>query len=561
VGDEIEQRIEWALGQVEAAELAPRQWQPIPQLSERERETLEAAVVEAAPERVQALADAFATGLFEFIPDLFAATYSVHGRRAYHPLLVWKVLMVMMATGIMDPASFLKCVNDSLHVRLFLGVMSNKQLPSARRLKGFLTERLAPAIEYVVLWLNLNLVEVGGIEPGDEFGTDGMEMAGLARRKSDATAAHLAPLLSWLVVQLQAFLEAQGRTSLTEQEQQTLDEAFRQIDWKQVGGMSRSRSAALDAIRDTLKGQFVTPMQTGIDLDLRPRDGPVPTEFNQFVRWLVDGFVEQLKSFGQTFDGATVYDPEGGARTKNGKTVHGFGLQLLNDLKYGFVWAFAVFAAGESFKAHIGEFVIGCQATFETGPIKLTSDREFTIAQALHQWHGQGIDQYGPRSDIDRKKLGIFTEDDFEIHECHAVCPNGKRLKRKPNPSVRGSNVQWRYQALRSDCAGCPLRAQCTTGKGAKLLCINVYEEDLVRQAERMKADPQYTRDLMARHRSLAEGTVNNLKHHQQANDAQWKGLAMARLQLGLAILMANTLKWHKVRTGQLTPVKIKTTS
>ena len=32
----------------------------------------------------------------------------------------------------------------------------------------------------------------------------------------------------------------------------------------------------------------------------------------------------------------------------------------------------------------------------------------------------------------------------------------------------------------------------------------------------------------------------------------------MARLQLGLAIVMINTLKWRKVRTGQLQPVQLK---
>ncbi len=90
------------------------------------------------------------------------------------------------------------------------------------------------------------------------------------------------------------------------------------------------------------------------------------------------------------------------------------------------------------------------------------------------------------------------------------------------------------------------------------MLCINVYREDLEQHAERMKQDPARTRGLMGRHRALAEGTVNNLKNHLHASDAQWKGLAMARLQLGLAIVMINTLKWRKVRTGQLQPVRLK---
>jgi len=62
----------------------------------------------------------------------------------------------------------------------------------------------------------------------------------------------------------------------------------------------------------------------------------------------------------------------------------------------------------------------------------------------------------------------------------------------------------------------------------------------------------------MARHRATAEGMVNNLKNHQGASTAGWKGLAMARTQFGLSIIMANTLKWHKVKSGELAPIEIK---
>ena len=37
-----------------------------------------------------------------------------------------------------------------------------------------------------------------------------------------------------------------------------------------------------------------------------------------------------------------------------------------------------------------------------------------------------------------------------------------------------------------------------------------------------------------------------------------WKGLALARLQVGLAIILLNTLKWHKVQHGKLAPMTLK---
>ena len=151
-----------------------------------------------------------------------------------------------------------------------------------------------------------------------------------------------------------------------------------------------------------------------------------------------------------------------------------------------------------------------------------------------------------------------FQFEDFEIHELYAVCPNGARLNRKPHVFVRGSSEQWRYQAKKNDCNGCSLRPQCTKGKNPRMLCVNVYREDLKIHAARMKADPERTRDLMGRHRAMSEGMVNNLMNHQGVRHARWKGLALARLQAGLGIILLNTLKWYKIRRGELAPMALK---
>ncbi len=90
------------------------------------------------------------------------------------------------------------------------------------------------------------------------------------------------------------------------------------------------------------------------------------------------------------------------------------------------------------------------------------------------------------------------------------------------------------------------------------MLCVNVYREDLAIHGERMKADPERTRDLMGRHRAVCEGIVNNLMNHQGIRHAKWKGLALARVQVGLAIVMINTIKWHKIVHGQLQAMTLK---
>jgi hypothetical protein len=543
-----------ALGRLEAAELAARHWRPVPSLSAEARAVLEAARVDEPPERLAALEEAFEAELFDFIALLLAPTYSAYGRRAYHPLLMWKVVAAMVARGQVHPKGFLASVNDSVHLRLFLGVMSAAELPSARRIAGFLTERLAAVIEPMVLWLNVGLVAQGPIEMGTEFGTDGLEMAAQARRKSDAVEAHLRPHLAWLATELRAWLEAQGRTELTEAERQVLLEAFRQLDWAHLGSAGRSKPAILGAVRATFESEVVTP-PPGL---ARSGPGPPPADLAALAAGLAEGFGERVKAFGPKFDWDALYDPQCSARTKYGKTLHGYGLQFVVDLSYGLVWAFAVFGAGAKFQPHIADFMLAFQRRHGLGAIDLTSDREFTIAEAIARWHRVGIHHYGPRSASPAASTGRFTEADFELHDHHAICPAGKVLRRKPKMAVRGSNREWRYQARTSDCAACPLRARCTTSKSPRVLGVNVYRDDLAVHRARMEADPAATHDLLARHKALTEGAVNNLKHHQAAARAWWKGLAMARLQFGLAIVLANLLKWHKARHGRLESLKVK---
>jgi len=56
----------------------------------------------------------------------------------------------------------------------------------------------------------------------------------------------------------------------------------------------------------------------------------------------------------------------------------------------------------------------------------------------------------------------------------------------------------------------------------------------------------------------MSEGLVNNLMNHQGVRHACWKGPALARLQVGLAIILGNTLKWQKIQQGRLRSMTLK---
>ncbi len=235
---ECQERIEFVLGEVDLAHIASRRWLEMPRLTDAERAKLEAVQVADLSERLQALTLAFGESQFDFVMNLLACSYSRVGRRAHHPLLLFKVWLAMLSTGSMLPAGFLRAVDDSIQLRLFLGVMSHQQLPSARRIKSFAAERLSPVIEYLMLWHHFLLIGDEGIEIGTDFGTDSADMHAQGRMKSDAAAKHVTPLLGWLMEECGRFCKATGRNGLSESDRQVLSNAFEQLDWKVLGNTS-----------------------------------------------------------------------------------------------------------------------------------------------------------------------------------------------------------------------------------------------------------------------------------------------------------------------------------
>ena len=298
-------------------------------MSETEQAKLEAVRVAAPSERLQALATALEHGLFDFVTSLLACSYSRLGRRAHHPFLMLQVWLAMLSVGNTCAAGFLRAVDDSVQLRLFLGVMNHQQLPSARRIKGFVAERLSPVIEYLVLWHQFLLIGDEGIEIGSDFGTDAADMHAQGRMKSDAAAKHLTPLLGWLIGECGRFCQATGRDELSEADREVLIEAFKQLDWKALGSFGHNRQALIRAISDILKGGLVTPLPSVVELNGLPRDGPIPTDLATFAKELATEFFERMKVFGEKFGGSVYYDGECSAHTKRGKTV--YGVQFLAD--------------------------------------------------------------------------------------------------------------------------------------------------------------------------------------------------------------------------------------
>ena len=215
---ECRQRIEFVLGQVGPFRggRGRGRWLDVPELERTRSHKLEAVRVASHARDCRPCRRHSTEGCFDFVANLLACSYSRCGRRAHHPLLLVEDLAGHVGQWtIPKPGAFLGDVDDSIQLRLFLQVIAHEQLPSERRIKGFATERMAPVIEYLVLWHQFLLLRDGRIEIGTEFGTDGADMHALARMKTDAAARFIALLLGWLIEECRRFCERTGRTNLS----------------------------------------------------------------------------------------------------------------------------------------------------------------------------------------------------------------------------------------------------------------------------------------------------------------------------------------------------------
>lgn len=90
---------------------------------------------------------------------------------------------------------------------------------------------------------------------------------------------------------------------------------------------------------------------------------------------------------------------------------------------------------------------------------------------------------------------GMFGKDRFEVDlgAQTATCPAGTTIPIRPARSGDGSGIAYFGPA----CAGCPLRAQCTTAKGGRTISIGAHEQALA-DARARQADPAWVADYRA---------------------------------------------------------------
>jgi transposase len=174
---------------------------------------------------------------------------------------------------------------------------------------------------------------------------------------------------------------------------------------------------------------------------------------------------------------------------------------------------------------------------FGLKPARLAADSAYGSAPTL-DWlvNDKRIEPHIPVIDMERRKDGIFSRDDFTYDKERDVyiCPAGKLLT--TTGRIRYDDMR-PYRASKRDCDVCPLKMQCCPKDTQRQLLRNLYEEarDVARAIARSEAFEQSCRE-----RKRIEMLFAHLKRILRLGRLRLRGPRGAQFEFMLAAIAQN---------------------
>lgn len=222
-------------------------------------------------------------------------------------------------------------------------------------------------------------------------------------------------------------------------------------------------------------------------------------------------------------------------KTSKGSAVS-YNVQTVIDEKHKLIVAYDVTNEGND----LGQLTrMALQGKEALGVEKLTvlSDGGYFDGEEIKECEAAGITAYLPLPESGAaSSRGLYpaTAFSYDAENDLYVCPQGERLRFRGRE--KGSNKK-EYRIYRTAaCAGCPIRAQCTTAKKGRKLRRWVHEEVLERLKERLRAQPAQ----LKKRKELAEHPFGTMKVTMDQGYFLLKGLKKVTTEFSLTVLSYN---------------------
>ena len=245
-------------------------------------------------------------------------------------------------------------------------------------------------------------------------------------------------------------------------------------------------------------------------------------------------------------------DPQAAWSTKTGAGRFRYETNYLVDT------AHAVILDVEATPARLSQEIVAAKRMLQrTGdrlglmPQRLAADGSYGTGPFLSWLVERGVEPHVPVLERKHQTKGKLTRDAFAFdHKRNLfVCPAGRAL------TYRGAHYAARvhtYRSNASDCAGCPERQGCTSGRVRTI--VRLFDEDARDHVRRLRDTPAYAQSC--RERKKVEMLFAHLKRHLKLTRLRLRGLAGASEEFLLAATAQNLRKLVKLAVAKptLTP-------
>jgi transposase len=198
-----------------------------------------------------------------------------------------------------------------------------------------------------------------------------------------------------------------------------------------------------------------------------------------------EGLKEQLAASGEKQISLT--DPD--ARLMKGRQGRhvSYNVQIAVDSKHKLIADFAVTNEGNDLNC-LAELAQGAQQELGAEQLKVCADRGYYNTRQIKACEDAGIEVHMERP-RPAQTAGIFPLERFTYDATKDLytCPAGKRLRYRRFDKEKQARCYWTEA-----CHGCPLKSQCTTGKGPRKIKRPVGQDAAERMLQRVAANRKY---------------------------------------------------------------------
>lgn len=242
-----------------------------------------------------------------------------------------------------------------------------------------------------------------------------------------------------------------------------------------------------------------------------------------------EGLKEQMAESGEKQISLT--DPD--ARLMKGRQGHhvSYNVQIAVDSKHKLVADFGVTNHGNDMNS-LAELAQGAQQELGVKELKVCADRGYYNTAQIKECEEAGIEVHmerpQPAATADIFPLERFT---YDATKDSYSCPAGKRLSYRTFDKEKQVRCYWTEA-----CHSCPLKSQCTTGKGPRKIKRALGQDAADRMLQRVAANPKF----LALRKQLVEHPFGTIKRSMRHDHFLMRGQAKVRGETSLTLLAYN---------------------